>query len=126
MITFVEPGRLTAVPAVVTTRSPASTAPAFSADSSERVQRSSTFSVCGSSTGMIPHSSAICCSAVWWCESPTIGRRGRSRATADAVRPVKVGTRIALAPSVSARSHAAFDIALPTVGSSPGPGSSWR
>ena len=45
-----------------------------------------------------------------------IGLRGRSRATADAVRPVKVGTRIALAPSASARSQAAFDIALPTVG----------
>ena len=29
------------------------------------------------------------------CVSATIGRRGRSRATADAVRPVNVGTRIA-------------------------------
>ena len=33
--------------------------------------------------------------SVWWCESPMIGRRGRSRATAEAVRPVNVGTRIA-------------------------------
>ena len=51
-----------------------------------------------------------------------IGRRGRSLATTDAVRPVNVGTRIAFAPSVSARSQAAFDIACPTVGSSPGCG----
>ena len=51
-----------------------------------------------------------------------IGRRGRSRATAEAVRPVKVGTRIAFAPSASARSQAAFDMALPIVGSSLGLG----
>ena len=37
-----------------------------------------------------------------------IGRRGRSRATADAVRPVNVGTRIAFAESASAMSQAAF------------------
>jgi hypothetical protein len=43
--------------------------------------------------------------------SATIGRRGRSRATALAVRPVNVGTRIAFACSASARSQAAFDIA---------------
>ena len=40
----------------------------------------------------------------------------------EAVRPVNVGTRIALAPSVSARSQAPFDIAWPTVVSSPGSG----
>ena len=45
---------------------------------------------------------------------------------ADAVRPVNVGTRIALAPSASARSQAAFDIARPTVVSSPGSGIWWR
>ena len=49
-----------------------------------------------------------------------IGRRGRRRATADAVRPVKVGTRIAFAPSASAMSQAAFDIAWPTSGFSLG------
>ena len=64
--------------------------PELTADSSARVQRSSTSSVCGISTGVTPHSSAICCTDVWWCESPTIGLRGRRRATADAVRPVKV------------------------------------
>ena len=36
LITFVDPGRFTAVPAVVTIRSPASTAPTFSAASIER------------------------------------------------------------------------------------------
>ena len=65
LITFVDPGRLTAVPAVVTTRSPLSITPHFSATSSDLVQRSSTFSVCGISTGVTPHSSAICCTAVW-------------------------------------------------------------
>ena len=56
------------------------------------------------------------------CVSATIGRRGRSRATAEAVRPVNVGTRIAFAASASARSQAAFDIARPTVGASAAPG----
>jgi hypothetical protein len=55
--------------------------------------------------------------------SATTGLVGRSRATADAVRPVNVGTRIAFAPSASARSQAAFDMARPTVGSSAAPGS---
>ena len=55
-----------------------------------------------------------------------IGRRGRSRATADAVRPVKVGTRIAPASSASAMSQAAFDIACPTVGFSSASGISCR
>ena len=49
-----------------------------------------------------------------------IGRRGRSRATADAVRPVNVGTMIAFASSASATSQAAFDIACPIVGASVG------
>ena len=57
---------------------------------------------------------------------PTIGRVGRRRATAEAVRPVKVGTRIAFAPSASARSQDAFDIAWPTVGDSAASGSSCR
>ena len=48
------------------------------------------------------------------------------RATAEAVFPVAVGTRIARAPSASARSHAAFDIARPTVVSSPRSGIWWR
>ncbi len=55
-----------------------------------------------------------------------IGRRGRRRATADAVLPVNVGTSIALAPSASARSQAAFDIAFPIVGSSIASGIWWR
>jgi len=42
------------------------------------------------------------------------------------VRPLKVGTRMALAPSASARSHAAFDIAQPILGSSEASGSWWR
>ena len=58
--------------------------------------------------------------------SATIARLGRSRATADAVRPVNVGTRIAFAESASAMSHAAFDIAWPIVGSSSACGISWR
>ena len=48
-----------------------------------------------------------------------IGWCGRRRATREAVRPVDVGTTMARAPSVSARSHVAFDIAWPTVGSIP-------
>ena len=59
-------------------------------------------------------------------DKPTIVRRGRSRATADAVRPLNVGTRIACAPSASAMSHAAFDIACPIDGSSEASASSWR
>src|SRR5437763_609890 len=42
---------------------------------------------------------------------------------ADAVRPLKVGTRIAAAWSTSARSQAPFDIAWPTVGRSSASGS---
>ena len=37
--------------------------------------------------GITPHSSAMCWSAAWWWESPITGRRGRSLATTDAVRP---------------------------------------
>ena len=55
-----------------------------------------------------------------------IGRRGRNRATAEAVLPVNVGTSIAFAPSASARSQAAFDIAWPTDGCSARSGSWWR
>ena len=49
------------------------------------------------SSGITPHSSAICWIAYALCVSATIGRCGRSRATADAVRPVAVGTMIAAA-----------------------------
>ena len=55
-----------------------------------------------------------------------IGRRGRNRATAEAVRPVTVGTMIAFASSASATSHAAFDIACPIVGTSSALGISCR
>ena len=55
-----------------------------------------------------------------------IARLGRRRATADAVRPVNVGTRIAFAESASATSQAAFDIAWPIVGSSVARGISCR
>ena len=44
----------------------------------------------------------MCCNAYWWCVSPMIGRRGRSLATAEAVRPEKVGTSSAFAESASA------------------------
>jgi hypothetical protein len=116
----------TAVPAVITTVSPVSTIPAVFAASIERLHRSSTFFVSGIQIGVTPHSIAICCTDQRLCVRPTIGRRGRSRATADAVRPVKVGTRIADAPSASARSQAAFDIAFPIVGSSIASGIWWR
>ena len=72
----------------------------------------------GIQIGVTPHSIAIWCTDQSLWVSATIGRRGRSLATADAVRPVKVGTSIAFAPSASARSQAAFDIAFPIVGSS--------
>src|SRR5579884_1926320 len=104
LITFVVPGMLTAVPAVITTLSPVSTI----------------------SSGVTPHSRASWRIAQSTCVSATTGRRGRRRATAFAVRPVKVGTRIALAWSASARSHAAFDIAWPIVGFSCASGSSCR
>ena len=77
-------------------------------------------------SGVTPHSSAIWRIAQSMCVSATIGRRGRSRATADAVRPVNVGTRIATARSASAMSHAAFDIAPPIVGFCSASGISWR
>ncbi len=58
--------------------------------------------------------------------SARIARCGRRRATADAVRPVNVGTRIAFAASASATSQAAFDIAWSIVGWSLACGVSWR
>ena len=64
LITLVEPGRFTAVPAVVTIRSPDSITPEPSADSIARVQRSSTFSIYTISTGTTPHSSDICCTEI--------------------------------------------------------------
>src|SRR4029453_18995999 len=98
LITLVEPGMFTAVPAVITTVSPGSTMPAVFAASIERVQRSSTFFASGIQIGVTPHSIAIWCTDQRLCVSATIGRRGRSRATADAVRPVNVGTSRADAP----------------------------
>src|SRR5207237_52397 len=89
----------------------------------DRAHSSSTFAHSGISHGVTPHSSAICWSAKRWCVSPKIGRRGRRRATADAVPPVNVGTAIAFAPSASARSQAALDIARPIEGSSLASGS---
>src|ERR671934_76758 len=47
-----------------------------------------------------------------------ITRCGRSLATTDAVRPLNVGTSSASAPIASARSHAAFEVAWLTEGSS--------
>ena len=49
---------------------------------------SSTSAASGMFIGTTPHSSAMCWSAAWWWESPITGRRGRSLATTDAVRPV--------------------------------------
>jgi hypothetical protein len=119
LIRFVVPGVLTAVPAVITTRSPSSTMPLSRAASSERDHSSSTLAHSGTYTGHTPHSSASCETAVRLGVIAMIGWWGRSRATRDAVRPVDVGTTIARAPSVSARSQVAFDIACPTVGSIP-------
>jgi hypothetical protein len=56
----------------------------------------------------------------------TSGRRGRSRAISDAVRPVAVATTIARTPSDSARSVATFDIARRTSCSASVSGSWWR
>jgi len=77
-------------------------------------------------SGVTPHSSASWRSAQSTWVSAMTGRRGRSRATPDAVRPVKVGTRIAFACNASARSHAELDIAWPIVGLSVASGSSCR
>ena len=63
----------------------------------ERDHRSSTSSVSGIWSGVTPHSSAMWRSESTLCVSATIGRRGRSRATAEAVRPVNVGTSSAFA-----------------------------
>ena len=126
LITFVEPGMLTAVPAVITTRSPDATMPHSRAASTDVSQRSSTSSPSGIWSGVTPHSSAMCRSDSGLWVSAMIARFGRSRATADAVRPLKVGTRIAFAESASATSHAAFDIAWPIVGSSVACGISCR
>ena len=116
----------TAVPAVITTRSPASTKPASRAAWIEVFQRSSTSRPSGMSSGVTPHSSAICRIAQSMCVSPMIGRCGRSRATADAVLPLNVGTRIAFARNASAMSQAALDIAPPIVGFWSACGVSWR
>jgi len=126
LITFLDPGMFTAVPAVITTRSPDATTPASIAATIERDQRSSTSVVSGIVSGVTPHSSARCRrdSRLW--VSATIARCGRSRATAEAVWPENVGTRIALAESASATSQAAFDIAWSIVGSSSAVGISWR
>ena len=98
-MTFVEPGMLTAVPAVITTRvARLDQARLRCAASIERFHRSSTSLHSGIQIGVTPHSIAIWCTDHCLCVSATIGRRGRSRATADAVRPVNVGTRIAFAP----------------------------
>jgi len=60
LMTFVEPGMFTAVPAVSTTRSPDSTMPASRAASIEWRQRSSTSIDSGISRGVTPHSIAMC------------------------------------------------------------------
>src|SRR5688572_24890998 len=61
LITFVEPGMFTAVPAVRTTRSPGSITPVLRAASSEVAQSSSTSAHSGTCTGVTPHSSAMYC-----------------------------------------------------------------
>src|SRR4029079_18311154 len=80
LMTFVEPGMLTAVPAVITTVSPDSIRPASFAASIERFQRSSTSLHSGIQIGVTPHSIAIWCTDHCLCVSATIGRRGRRRA----------------------------------------------
>src|SRR5579884_53425 len=126
LITLVVPGMFTAVPAVITTLSPVSTIPASRAASTARRQSSSTSLVSEIRSGVTPHSSESWRIAQSTCVSATTGRRGRSRATAFAVRPVNVGTRIAAACRASAMSQAAFDIACPIVGFSWASGSSCR
>src|SRR5580765_239629 len=126
LMTFVEPGMLTAVPAVMTTRSPTSRRPAWRAAWIEVFQRSSMSLHSLIWIGVTPHSSAIWRIAQSTCVSAMIGRWGRSRATLEAVLPLNVGTRIAFARSASATSHAAFDIALPIVGFCDAWGVSWR
>src|SRR5438270_621106 len=63
LITLVVPGTFASVPAVITTRSPGATSPFARTASRERDQRSSTFAHSGISSGVTPHSSAICWSA---------------------------------------------------------------
>ena len=59
LITLVVPGRLTAVPAVMTTRSPSERLPLARATSSECSQSSSISRASGDRIGPTPHSSAI-------------------------------------------------------------------
>ena len=77
-------------------------------------------------SGITPHSRASCRATWSWCvrrddRPPRPQPRHRRRAAAG-----EVGTTSASARSASAMSHAAFDIASPTVGSSPALGSSCR
>jgi len=76
LITFVEPGMFTAVPAVITTRSPDATTPASRAAAIERDQRSSTSVVSGIVSGVTPHSSARCRRDSRLCVSATMARWG--------------------------------------------------
>ena len=63
VMTLVVPGTLTAVPAVITTRSPGWTRPVARDASSVRAQRSSTSLHSSISAEITPHSSASCCTA---------------------------------------------------------------
>ena len=127
LMTFVVPGMLTAVPAVITTLSPLSTMPASRAASTASRHSSSTSRGLGDlQRRHAPLERELAHRPVDVRQRRRSGRRGRSRATAFAVRPVKVGTRIAFACSASAMSHAAFDIAWPIVGFSCASGSSCR
>src|SRR5438034_1319911 len=83
---LVEPGMLTAVPAVRTMRSPGSTRPEARAAAIALPKRSSTSVDSGISSGVTPHSIAMCCNEMLTCVNARIGRSGRRRATADAVR----------------------------------------
>ena len=88
----------TAVPAVITTRSPVvdeRRARARRRPSATRAPRR--HRPRGSGSASRPTRAPSAAARSRWCVSAMIGRRGRSRATAEAVRPLKVGTRIAFA-----------------------------
>ena len=79
---------VTAVPAVITIRSPLSTRPAERAASTAVDQSAPTSLLSGISSGVTPPPRASWRIAQSTCVSAMIGRRGRSRATAFAVRPL--------------------------------------
>ena len=113
-IMLVVPEMPRGTPAVMTTKSPLSTRPVFSAASTARSKRVSVSPTSSTKAGTTPQERFSWRHTCSWVVQPTMGYRGRNLESCRAVTPDLVTVMMALAPRSWAVVQVAWEMALVT------------